>query len=156
MIILQGVLEDAIQIAIHDNQETQLLIILFEEVQRLKNIVRKLLILAQADVGQLDLRLEQVNFSELISLTIEDVKEIAPHIKVNQQITPGIMIMADHDLINMVIQNLSTNAIKFNTEKGKIDFKLTIKDSFALFSISNTGIRISKENQDNILVVSFV
>jgi len=148
--ILQGVLENAIQQAFEDNQETQLLVTLLEEVQRLKTIVRKLLILAQADVGQLNLRLEQVNLSDLISLTIEDIQAIAPHITVNQHIKPDIMVMADYDLINLVLQNLSTNAIKYNTENGKIDCNLTIQDAYAIFSISNTGVPISKEDQENI------
>jgi signal transduction histidine kinase len=148
--ILQGVLENAIQQSFENNQETQFLVMLLEEVQRLKTIVRKLLILAQADVGQLNLRLEHVNLSELIILTIDDIQAIAPHLTVNQQIKPNIMVMADHDLINLVVQNLSTNAIKYNTEKGKIDCKLTIKDSYAIFSISNTGVPISKEDQENI------
>jgi signal transduction histidine kinase len=148
--ILQGVLEDAIQQAIQDQEETQLLVTLSEEVQRLKNIVKKLLILSQADVGQLDLRLEHVNFSELISFTIEDIQVIAPHLTIHQEIMPDIMVMADYDLLNLVIQNLSTNAIKYNLEKGMIIFRLTIENSYAMVSISNTGISISKEDQENI------
>ena len=148
--ILQGVLDDAIQQAIQDQQETQLLVTLSDEVQRLKAIVRKLLILAQADVGQLQLRLEQVNFSELVSLTIEDILLIAPHLTVQHHVKPNIMVMADYDLLNLVIQNLSTNAIKYNTENGTIVMNLTIDNSDAIFSISNTGVIISKEDQDNI------
>jgi signal transduction histidine kinase len=148
--ILQGVLENAIQQAIQDKQETQLLVILLEEVQRLKTIVRKLLILAQADVGQLNLRLEKVNFSELISLIIEDIQAIAPHLTVNHDIMADCMVLADYDLINLVVQNLSSNAVKYNTKKGMIDCKLTMKDSCALFTISNTGPPISEEDQDNI------
>jgi len=148
--ILQGVLEDAIQQAIQDQQETQLLITLSDEVQRLKTIVRKLLILAQADVGQLHLRLEQINFSELISLTIEDIQIIAPHLSIEYQIKPNVLVMADYDLLNLVIQNLSSNAIKYNTEKGLIVINLTIENNAAIFSISNIGIIISKKDQDNI------
>jgi len=148
--ILQGVLENAIQQAIQDQQETQLLITLSEEVQRLKAIVRKLLILAQADVGQLHLRLEQVNFSELVSFTIEDVHIIAPHLTIHQSIMSDVKVLADYDLLNLVIQNLSTNAIKYNIEKGIIVFKLSIEDSYALFSISNTGVPISEEDHNNI------
>jgi len=148
--ILQGVLENAIQQSILENQETQLLVTLLEEVQRLKIIVRKLLILAQADVGQLNLRLEKINFSELISLNIDDIQAIAPHLTVNYDIMPGLMVMADYHLTNLLVQNLSSNAIKYNTEKGTIDCKLTMKDSCAFFTISNTGPPISEEDQDNI------
>ena len=148
--ILQGVLEDAIHQAIQDENETQLLITLTEEVQRLKTIVSKLLVLAQADVGQLNLRLEEVNFAELVSLIIEDVQVLAPHLTIHQQIMPDVRVMADYDLFNLVLQNLSTNAIKYNTEKGLIVFKLTMENSYALFSISNTGVPISKEDQANI------
>jgi len=148
--ILQGVLENAIQQSIIDNQETQLLGALLEEVQRLKAIVRKLLILSQADVGQLRLRLEKVNFSELIILTIDDIQAIAPHFTVKQQIEPDIMVMADNDLINLVVQNLSTNAIKYNNEKGIIDCKLSMNESCALFYISNTGLPISNKDQENV------
>jgi signal transduction histidine kinase len=148
--ILQGVLDNAIQQAIQDDQETQLLVTLSDEVQRLKSIVRKLLILAQADVGHLHLRLENVNFSELVSLTVEDVQVIAPHLIIHQDIMPNVMVKADYDLLNLVIQNLSTNAIKYNTEEGTIVFKLTIEKACALFYMSNTGVPISKKDQANI------
>jgi len=148
--ILQGVLDNAIQQAIQDDQETQLLVTLSEEVQRLKAIVRKLLILAQADAGQLNLRLEHVNLSELVTLTIEDAQVMAPYLRVHHEIMPNVMVMADIDLFNLVIQNLATNAIKYNIENGLIDCKLTVENSCALFSISNTGIPILNKDQKNI------
>jgi len=58
--ILQGELDDAVQHAPVGSEEQQRYGGLLEEVQRLKAIVQKLLILARADAGRLDLRLAQL------------------------------------------------------------------------------------------------
>ena len=63
--ILQGHLDDALQHTTSGSSEQQRYSSLLEEVQRLKSIVRKLLILARADAGQLQLRLKPVDISSM-------------------------------------------------------------------------------------------
>ncbi len=109
--ILQGALEDAVQNSESGSKEQMRSSDLLEEVQRLKVIVQKLLILSRADAGQLNLRFEPLNMSTMIESIIEDVGIIAPHLKVEQDILPGVMVMADPALLRQVIHNLTSNGV---------------------------------------------
>ena len=90
--ILQGELDDAVQHAPIGSEEQLRASGLLEEVQQLKAIVQKLLILARTDAGKLDLRLEDMNLSALIETAAEDAEALAAHLKIEKQIAPGVRV----------------------------------------------------------------
>jgi len=135
--ILQGQMEQAIQ-STSSEADQRLYAGLLEEVQRLKNIVRKLLLLAKADTGQLSLNLEQIDLGGEIEALLHDADVLAPGLKIDCQLSPGITIMADPDLLRQVLQNLLGNAIKYNRPEGLIRLTLRRQDDQALFTIGNT------------------
>ncbi|MFH1283055.1 MAG: ATP-binding protein [bacterium] len=60
-------------------------------------------------------------------------------------------IMADHNLIDRVIQNLTSNAIKFSPEtEGKITIKLMDEEKHLIVSVIDNGPGIPKEYLDKI------
>jgi signal transduction histidine kinase len=148
--VLQGELEQAIQKAPVDPDEQQHYSDLLEEVQRLKAIVQKLLLLARADAGQLALHLDTVNLTALLQDAIEDVKAIAPELEVQQQIAPDVRVLADADLLAQVIRNMTSNAVKHNCKRGRIEFKLEAAGRVARFTLSNTGSPIPEADRERV------
>jgi len=146
--ILQGILDDAVQHASYGTDEQQRYSSLLEEVQHLKSIVQKLLILARADADQLPLSLRPVNISEMIESAVEDAGVIGPDLNIEKHIQPKVMVLADPDLLMQVIQGLTANAVKYNIDDGLVRFGLTIRNNNALFTISNTGPPIPAEESD--------
>lgn len=61
-----------------------------------------------------------------------------------------IEITADKDLLSQVWINLIHNSIKFTPPEGEIGIKLVKKDDRVIFTISDTGLGISKEDQEHI------
>jgi hypothetical protein len=49
-------------------------------------------------------------------LTVEDVQVIAPHLIIHQDIMPNVMVKADYDLLNLVIQNFIDTAVNMVRE----------------------------------------
>jgi two-component system, OmpR family, heavy metal sensor histidine kinase CusS len=145
--ILQGVLDDAVQHSLPDTDEQRRYSSLLEEVQHLKNIIQKLLILARADADQLLPRAESVDLSVMVASVVEDAGIIAPHLSIETHILPQVIIQADPDLVRRVIQELTTNAVKYNTKDGLIRFRLTVQNNTARFSIANTGAPIPDKEQ---------
>jgi len=148
--ILQGELDDAIQHAIIGSEEQQRYSGLLEEVQRLKMIVQKLLILARADAGRLELRLEPLDLSALIESAVEDVSAIAPQLQIEKNIMSGIIVKADADLLAQSVRNLTSNAVKYNQENGLIRFQLSVHDNKAILIISNSGAPIPAATREKI------
>ena len=148
--ILQGELDNAVQHAPVGSEEQQRYSGLLEEVQRLKAIIQKLLILARADAGRLNLRLEPMDLSAVMETAAEDASAMAPHLYIEKQILPGVIVKADPDLMEQVIGNLTSNAVKYNHRKGFIKFQLTIEDNKALVTIFNTGVTIPEADREKI------
>ncbi len=119
-------------------------------MQRLKTIVQKLLILARADAGKLNLRLELVDLSAMVEAASEDASVIAPQLRIEKEIAPGSMVKVDPDLLRQVIQNLTSNAVKYNVGKGLIRFRLKVLGNFVHVTISNSGNPIPVKDRERI------
>jgi two-component system, OmpR family, heavy metal sensor histidine kinase CusS len=148
--ILQGELDAAVHHATVGSEEQRRASGLLEEVQQLKAIVQKLLILARADAGRLTLRLEATDLSAMVESAAEDAGALAPHLKIEKQVTPGVIIKADPDLMGQVVRNLMSNAVKYNLEHGVIRFVLSVRNNKAALTISNTGNPIPAKDRERI------
>ena len=145
--ILQGELDHALQREEDGSSKQQLYHHLLEEVQRLKSIVRKLLLLARADTGHIPYQAETIPFSDFLNEAAEDTEAIADHLEVKRRIQPGVAVTADPVLVLQIVQNLTSNAVKYNRLGGVISFDLTTDNGSALFSLTNTGTPIPADDQ---------
>jgi heavy metal sensor kinase len=136
--ILQGQLDYALRHAPADSSEQQLYLSLLDEVQRLKSIVNKLLVLAQSDAGKLTLTKTSVSLVDCVNAMCEDVPLLAPDLTLDCVCEEDVVIEADAALFRQVIQNLFSNAIKYNREKGTIQCRLRKQDNQAVLTILNT------------------
>jgi heavy metal sensor kinase len=148
--ILQGELDEAVRNAPVGSDEQRRASSLLEEVQRLKAIVQKLLVLSRADAGRLSLRLEAVDLSTMIGSAAEDATALAPQLRIEKEIAPGVIVKADSDLLGQVVSNLTSNAVKYNQENGVIRFHLSVRDNRAFFTIANTGSVIPAADRERI------
>ncbi|MCU0857866.1 MAG: ATP-binding protein [Pontiellaceae bacterium] len=148
--ILQGELEHALQSAKDNSAEQKTYKELLDEVQRLKSIVRKLLLLSQADSGQMVLSKEPVNLTRMIEAVCEDIQLIAPGLEIRTELQPDVQVMADPDLLNQIIQNLAGNAVKFCRGEAPITISLQTKNERTVFRISNRGEIIPETDREKI------
>jgi len=148
--ILQGELEQALQEEPAGSEAQQRYSVLLEEVQRLVAITRKLLLLSQADSGQMRLSLEPFCLSSAIEAMCEDIVILAPDISVDKKIEPNLHVMADSDLMKQALYNLITNAVKYNQKNGWIKLALHSEGDMVKFTISNSGENIPPADQARI------
>ena len=71
----------------------------------------------------------------------------------NSMIPPGLTVMGDEHLLQHMVKNIVDNAVKY-TDQGSISIKATLSDKggtpMVSIAIRDTGIGISKENQEMI------
>lgn len=137
--ILQAQIERALQRAADGSPEQRECAEQLDEVQRLKTILRKLLLLSEADAGQMPLSLERMDLAGMLRVIAEDVKMIAPGRKITVHAPAEVPVLGDVDLLNQAIENLVSNAVKFGDREGVIDMALAARAGQAIFTISNTG-----------------
>ena len=155
--ILQGQLEQSLQEAPDGSPLQRTLSDFLGEVQRLRLIVRKLLLLAQADAGRLGKAgaFEVIDWSGRGRELVEDTRELAPRLAVSADVAPGVEVRGDEGLLVQLLQNLTSNAIKLNRggpdgEPGAIDFELKPEPGRAVFRIANTGPLLTAEEREQI------
>jgi len=69
----------------------------------------------------------------------------------NQVPLKPYLINADEGQVQVIIQNLLANAIKFTTEKGKISFRYSESETFVNLHITNSGASIEQKRINEIL-----
>ena len=148
--ILQGELERTLQEVEPGSKVQQRLSNLLDEVSRLSGITRKLLLLSLADAGKISLYLIEVDMSELLIEMVEDVELLAPHLSVQTDITEGLRLMGDRDLIVQVLQNLFSNAIKYNIANGWIKIHAHQTQTTIHVTIANASKDIPLSDRDRI------
>jgi len=137
--ILQAQIERGLQRAPDGSVEQQECAEQLEEVQRLRSILRKLLLLAQADAGRLPLHMGAVDLTALARAALDDVQMLSPGRPTALQGLAELVVPGDTDLLGQVVSNLISNAVKFGDEAGLIEIRLARRDGLATLAVSNTG-----------------
>lgn len=148
--VLQGELERGVQESVPGSDEQGRYSRLIEQVTRLKSITRKLLLLATADAGQLQLHLMPFNLSEAVESITEDAGILAPQLTVKANIAPRVHVLADGDLLRQLVQNLVMNAMKYNRKGGHVELYLREFGEHVQLTVTNTGRGIAPEHRDHI------
>jgi signal transduction histidine kinase len=71
---------------------------------------------------------------------------LAKKITIESSIDPDLTITADENMLNTILRNLLSNALKFTQKEGRISVKATLSQSFVEISVSDSGVGISPES----------
>jgi len=148
--ILQAQVERSLQRAADESTEQREFAEQLDEVQRMKSILRKLLLLSQADAGRMILSPERVDLAALIRASASDVEMLAPDRTTTLDVPAELFVQGDPHLLGQVIENLVSNAIKFGDQGGTIEFQLCKRDAEAVLTVANSGRGIPESEQEKI------
>ena len=109
-----------------------------DEIERLVQITEKLLLLSHADADILKLDVQKVNLSDVLNQFVEDARTFHPNLTIRQRIQNGVVWACDPQLMYQLLQNLYTNAVKYNKPSGWIDIQLQASDEQIQLAIENT------------------
>ncbi len=97
------------------------------------------------------------NLSEIIQAQIRllQVHCDRKRIQLLQQVPVDTLVYADMEMLNVIIRNLLTNAIKFTEVGGRIEVTAVKKGDMVTVSVSDTGIGIEPEQASHLLLGEF-
>mgnify|MGYP006282848639 CR=1 FL=1 len=127
--------------------------IINSEVHRLARMVNDLLMLAQADSGQLPLKMQPVALDTLLLEVFPQALTLAEgEVEVEIGELDQVQILGDGDRLKQVLINLISNAIKYTPPGGKVELDLgkNEDEGEAYFSIADNGPGISEEDLPHI------
>ena len=147
--VMQGELERALQDSAPGGREQRVFAGLLEQTQRLKSVTRSLLLLAQADAGQLRLTRERGDLSGALHDLLEDLEVLATGsgIRVELSAPPTLWVEADWSLLRQALLNVLQNALRYNEPGGWIRITLGAGEGEATLEVCNSGPGVAAADQ---------
>jgi signal transduction histidine kinase len=91
-----------------------------------------------------------INLSEELTELVMDIEMSSPELKVKAQIEAGLVIQADQALLTQVLQNLITNAIKYNITQGWIRIEARRQKQRVCVTVTNSSKDIPARERNRI------
>lgn len=115
---------------------------------RLRSIIDDMLSLQSLDSGTASLSTDPLNLAEVVNEITHNAGLLVSEKNLSVQINiPGDFphMITDRQKFELIFMNLFHNAVKFTPQGGQIIFKATTTGSWAIMSLTNTGVSIPRE-----------
>ncbi len=150
--VVRGQLEVALFTAETTEQYREAMVNALEDVDRLSNIVRALLMLSQAESGQLLLQKTQLDFAELLRDQVDQyqIPAEAQGVELTAELPPICIIHGDKIQLERLVSNLLGNAVKYTPAGGRVVARLHGETGWVKFTVEDTGVGISPDHLPHI------
>ncbi|OGU09393.1 MAG: hypothetical protein A2075_00375 [Geobacteraceae bacterium GWC2_58_44] len=103
-------------------------------------------------VTRAEIRVGEVDLSELVAATLRMFEETEPHRKVEQRVQPGIVALGDHHLLSQLLENLLGNAWKYTSRKtpARIEFGTTLVSGEQACFVRDNGAGFDMRYKENL------
>ncbi len=124
-----------------------------QETDRLTELIGGLLDLSRLEAGQFVMRKEPLQVGEMVADTfgLFDIQAQESKISLHADIQPDLPpILADRELVNVLIKNLVGNAIKFSNEGERVDVVAREEGANLTLSVIDQGMGIPPDDLPHI------
>jgi len=143
-------LETMQKYALDPDKQKKLIRTTLEETARLNSLTNNILISSQLEGGGYKSTKEELDLSSLLSERIQEFRVRYPDRHFLEKIEPDADIKGDPLLLQMLINNLLENAIKYSPREGRIVSSLKKGDDAVELSISDEGPGIPDEEKKKV------
>jgi signal transduction histidine kinase/uncharacterized protein HemY len=134
------------------NKRQQVISSIEDSVNGTKELLTNLLEWARSQTQTIEYKPKKLDLAELIrnSLPLFKSNAEAKQISIHTSFERDCIVFADEDMLNTVIRNLVSNAIKFTPRGGDISIIVIKKGDFIETSVADTGVGIPSDIVDKI------
>ncbi len=120
---------------------------IYKSADKLNKLLENLLAWARIQLGKIVIRKEEYNLRQIVDMNVGvfESNAAAKNITVINDVDDDISIVTDLQMINTVIRNIFSNAIKFSDVFGKVMISTEKKNDSLLLRIDDFGIGMDKE-----------
>ncbi len=122
------------------------------ELERMNQIVNDLLSLVKMDKSAAHVNVTEVNVNEFVESILKQLQPIADqrNIEIVFESVRPVTAQIDDVKLGMAFRNLIENAIKYNYDNGWVRVSLNADHKFMYLKVSDSGVGIPEELQENI------
>ena len=120
---------------------------IYKECLRLGSLISDMLMLSKIESGDAPIRaLSEVALEDIAKEVLDGLSEKAGSRNITATIIGSAKICADQTMIFELVENLVSNAIKYNKDGGSVTVSITETDTGVCLKVEDTGIGIEKEH----------
>ena len=136
-----GFVDGILDGTIPKNRRNEYLVLVSNEIQRLKVLISSMLNMSRFESGTLKPNFQETNLTDLVMQTafMFEKKIEAKNVEVEEFEAEDLIAETDPDLMQQVIYNLMENAVKFVNTGGKLSFRFEKENDMCIIGIRNTG-----------------
>ncbi len=153
---IQSFLEVLVDYDLAENEKTEIKQALLKETKNTQVMLFNLLSWTKAQMeGGVKVNLTGLNLNEVIvaCLNLQQSTAMEKMITIENNVDQDLSIIADLDMLKLVVRNLLNNAIKFTRSGGEITIKSEVKGVQGILTIQDNGIGIPPEQQKGLFSV---
>ncbi|AFC28423.1 Osmosensitive K channel His kinase sensor [Paenibacillus mucilaginosus 3016] len=129
----------------------ELLVTIRDGSLRMNRLVSNLLGMVQLESGMLRLRKRWCDVEDIIGVALKQVKDFQQHRKIRVQFLKQVpLILGDEVLLEQVLVNIISNAIKYSPDGSEINIMVNKEEDAVFFSVSDQGIGIEVSERERI------
>lgn len=131
-------------------QQQRLIQTTLQEVNRLNSLCNNMLLSSQIEASGFRMSNEEINLSELVSSCIQDfIIRFSQH-NFNVSVQKEIFADGDHLLLQMAVNNIVDNAIKYSSKESTVSVLLTEEKNIITLQIKDEGKGITDNEKHKI------
>lgn len=121
---------------------------ILDTANRTHMLLENLLVWARAQTGKISYEPEDITLSQVVKENLLLIQEtaISKGIAISSRIENNIIVYADNDMLNTVLRNFLSNAIKFTEKSGSIYVNANVEEDFVSIEVKDTGIGIDRKD----------
>lgn len=143
-------LETLLKHNLDENKRRKLIAMTLEETARLHFLTNNILVSAQLEGQGHKINKEELNLSNLLKDRIAEFKKRFQDRRFGEMIDPDADIKGDPLLLQILINNLIENALKYSPKEGLIAIRLTRQPEQIVVSVTDEGPGIPDEEKKKI------
>ncbi len=119
-----------------------------ERIKGMRSLIFDMLDLTRIESGKKTRNLAKTDICEIAKIAIDtsELMAIQKNIKINTDFPEEAILEADHSEIEIVFNNLISNAIKYNVEDGKVNVFIKDDSQNITIVVEDTGIGMNQED----------
>lgn len=128
-----------------------------ERIRGMRNLIMDLLDLTKLESGKKVSEKKNVDLADIARIAMDTMEPMAiqKNVKTYLQDPGKAVIKADPDEMEIILNNLVSNAVKYNREGGEVHISTLVKSDQAVIRVEDTGIGM-KEEEKEMLFKEFV
>lgn len=135
-----------------DAKKQKLIQMTLQETTRLNNLASNILVSSQLEGGHYRIAREALNFSDLVKNCVQDFIHRFPDRNWKSQIESEVDVEGDPLLLEILVNNLLENAVKYSPKNGSIDCTLQRIRNHIIFSVTDQGAGIPDKEKKKIFL----